>query len=348
MVDLTRIFPVFNEALGSKDSVDQTSEDVSISNKPPTSMPVPAVPRRAAPPRRKKETPKSSDEPPAPSQEEETPVPETKVPLPDSTPNLLADVEGEKAEVPSDGASKPALAAEFSPPQDKDEAPESVRESGLVTERSTSPTLVRSGDHEDVPEDARAPSPPKEEHPLPEEKLAEVVEEGKKEIEELSGIDQPAQDLREPPRRPSGDEEPAESLGVTVEKEEESKVVTAELDAEEDAEDKPEEQPGEEEVDEAARRARITDRLAKSGGFNPFASGPPVRKPSGSSLLERKTSVELPGSFNPNLHEEQEEPAQPLARRDADSLNEEPDLLATETEEGDKPFDTLKQAEGDS
>ena len=31
-----------------------------------------------------------------------------------------------------------------------------------------------------------------------EEKLAEVVEEGKKEIEECSGIDQPEQDLKEP------------------------------------------------------------------------------------------------------------------------------------------------------
>ena len=309
-------------------------------------MPVPAVPRRAAPPRRKKETPKPSDEPPAPSQEEETPVPEAKVPLPDSTPNL-AGVEGEKVEVPSDGDLKPAHTTDPSPPV-KDEAPEPARESGLVTERSTSPTLVRSGDHDNVPEVARAPSPLKEEHPLSEEKLAEVVEEGKKEIEELSGIDQPEQDLKEPPRRPSGDGEPAKPLGTTVEKEEEPKVVTAESDVEEDAEGELEEQPEEEEEDEATRRARISDRLAKSGGFNPFAGGPPVRKPSGSSLPERRASVEAPGSSNPTLHEEQEQPAQPLTRRDADSLNEEPDLLATETEEEDKLFYTPKQAEGDS
>ena len=325
--------------------MDQTSEGVSVSNKPPTSMPVPAVPRRAAPPRRKKETPKPSDEPPVPSQEEDTPVPEAKVPLPDSTPNLLADVEGEKAEVPSDGDLKPAHTTE--PPPAKHEAPEPVEESGLVTERSTSPTLVRSGDHDYVPEDARAPSPPQEEHPLPEEKLAEVVEKGQKEIEELSGIDQPEQDLRESPRRPSGDGEPPEPLGTTVKKEEEPKVVTAEPDAEDDVEDKPEEQPEEEEENEAARRARITDRLAKSGGFNPFAGGPPVRKASGSSLPERRTSAGMPGSFDPTLDEE-EQPAQPSAERDADSLNEEPDLLATETEEENKPFDTLKQAEGDS
>jgi len=311
-------------------------------------MPVPAAPRRAAPPRRKKETPKPSDEPPAPSQEEEISVPEAKVPLPDSTPNLLAGTEGEKAEIQSDGDSKPVHTTDPSPPPVKDETPEQAGKSGLVTERSTSPTLVRSGDHEYVPEDARAPSPSKEEHPLSEEKLAEVVEEGKKEIEELSGIDQPEQDLKEPLRRTSGDGEPAEPLGTTVEKEEKPKVVTAEPDVEEDAEDEPEEQPEEDEEDEAARRARITDRLAKSGGFNPFAGGPPVRKPSGSSIPERRTSVETPGSFNPTLHEEQEQPSQLLARRDADSLNEEPDLLGTETEEEDKAFYTPKQAEGDS
>ena len=310
-------------------------------------MPVPAAPRRAAPPRRKKETPKPSDEPPAPSQEE-APVPEAKVPLPDSTPNLLADAEGEKVEVPSDGGSKPTHAAELSPPPVKGEAPELAGESGLVTERSTSPTLVKSGDHEDVPEDARAPSPLKQDHPLSEEKLAEIVEEGKKEIEELSGIDQPEQDLKEPPRRASGDGEPTELLGTTMEKEEEPKVVTAEPDVEEDAEDEPEELLQEEEEDEATKRARITDRLAKSGGFNPFAGGPPVRKPSGSSLPERRTSVEAPSSSNPTLHEEQEQPAQPLTRRDTDPLDEEPDLLTTETEEGDKHFYTPKQGEGDS
>ena len=327
--------------------MDQTSEDVSTSNKPPTSMPVPAAPRRAAPPRRKKETPKPSDEPPTPSQEEEIPVPEAKVSLPDSTPNLLTGVEGEKAEVPSDGDSKLLHPTDPSPPPVKEEAPEPTSEPGLVTERSTSPTLVRSGDHEEVPENARAPSPSKEEHPLSEERLAEVVEEGKKEIEELSGIDQPEQDMKEPPRRPSGDEEPAELPETTVEKEEELKVVTAESDVEEDAEDRSEEL-SEEEEDPAARRARISERLAKSGGFNPFAGGPPVRKPSGSSLPERRTSVEAPGPFNPTLHKKQEQSAQPLTRGGADSLNEEPGLLATGTEEGDKPFDTLKQAEGDS
>ena len=342
---------MIDEVPGPKDSADQSSEDVSNSNKPPTSMPVPAAPRRAAPPRRKKEAPKPSDEPPAPSQEEETPVPEAKVPLPDSTPNLLADAEGEKAEVPSDGDSKPALTAEPSPPPVKDELPESAGESGLVTERSTSPTLVRSGDHDDVPEDARAPSPAPEEPPvpsLPEEELTEVVEEGKKEIEELSGIDQSEEDPKEPLKRLSSDEEPAKPPGTMVEKEEEPNVLTTEPDVEDSVEDKPDEQPEEEEEDEATRRARITDRLAKSGGFNPFAGGPPVRRSSGSSIPERRTSVETPGSLNPTLHEEEELPAPPLARRDAESLSDEAGLLTTETAEEGKASDILKQAEGDS
>ena len=313
-------------------------------------MPVPAAPRRAAPPRRKKETPKPSEEPPAPPREEETAVPEAKIPLPDSTPNLLADAEGEKTEAPPDADSKPAHTTEPSPPPVKDESPEpAAGESGLVTERSTSPTLVRSGDHEDVPEEARAPSPLKEEHPvsLSEEEPAEVVDEGKKEIEELSGIDQPEQDLKEPLKRLSSHGEPAEPLETMVKEEEEPEVLTAEPDVKEGAEDKPEEQPEEEEEDEATRKARITDRLAKSGGFNPFAGGPPVRKPSASSIPERRTSVETPGSLNPTLHEEQDLPAQPLARRDAESLDDEATLPATETGE-DKPFDTLKQNEGDS
>ena len=335
---------IIDEPLCSKDSADQPSEAVSNANKPPSSMPIPAVPRRAAPPRRKKETPKPSDEPPAPSHEE-TAVPEAKIPLPDSTPNLLANVEGEKTEVLPDVDSKPVHATEPSPPPVKDESPELAKDSGLVTERSTSPTLVRSGDHDDIPEDARAPST--EDKPVPpmsEEKLAEVVEEGKKEIEERSGIDQPEQDLKEPLDQASNEEESTKPLGTALEGEE-SKVLAAEPDVE-DVEDKPEEPLEEAGEDEAARRTRITARLAQSGGFNPFAGGPPVRKPSESSLPGRRTSVESSGSLKPTLHEEQEPLAQPPTR-DIDSLEDETGLLSTETEEGDKPFDTLKQDEGD-
>jgi len=312
-------------------------------------MPVPAAPRRAAPPRRKKDAPKPSEEPPAPPQEAETVVPEAKIPLPESTSNLLADVEGEKTEAPPDIESKPVPTTELSPPPVKDESPESAKDSGLVTERSTSPTLVKPGDHDDVPEDARVPAPLVEDQPVPplsEEKLAEVAEEGKKEIEERSGIDQPEQGLEEPLNEVSGDEEATEQFGTVVEKEH-PKAFTAEPDIKEDAGGGLGEQP-EEEEDEAARRARISARLAKSGSFNPFAGGPPARKPSGSSLPERRTSLESPGPFKPTLHEEQELPTQPLARRDADSLGDEAGLLTTETKEEDKPFDILKSVEGDS
>jgi len=310
-------------------------------------MPVPAAPRRAAPPRRKKDTPKPSEEPPAPPQEEEeTAVPEAKIPLPESTSNLLADVEREKTEALPDIESKSVSTMEPSPPPVKDESPDSAKDSGLVTERSTSPTLP--GDHDEVPEEARIAAPQVEGQPVPplsEEELVEVVEEGKKEIEERSGIDQPEQGLEEPLNEVSSDEETTEPFGTAVEKEH-PKALAAEPDIKEDAESELGEQPEEEE--EAARRARISTRLAKSGGFNPFAGGPPVRKPSESSLPERRTSLESPGPFKPTLHEEQELPAQPLARRDADSLNDEASVLTTETKEEDKPFDTLKSVEGDS
>ena len=311
-------------------------------------MPIPIAPRRAAPPRRKKDTPKSSEEPPALSQEEETEVPEAKIPLPGSTSNLLADAEGEKTEALPDMDSKPVPTTEPSPPPVKDESLEPAKDSGLVTERSTSPTLVKPGDHDDVPEDARVPASPVEDQrtlPLSEEKLTELVEEGKKEIEERSGIDQPEQGLKEPLNEASNDEETTEPSGTAVEKEH-PKALTAEPDTKEDPEGEPGEQ-SEEEENEVARRARIAARLAKSGGFNPFAGGPPARKPSESSLPERRTSLESPGSFKSTLHEEQEPPAQPLARRDTDSLNDEASLLATETKGEDKLFDTLKPAEGD-
>jgi hypothetical protein len=231
----------------------------------------------------------------------------------------------------------------------KDESPETAKDSNLVTERSTSPTLVKSGDHDDVPEDVQAPSPPKEDQPvpsLPEEKVAEVVEEGKKEIEERSGIDQPEEDLKEPPKQVPNDQEPTKPLGAAVEEEEEElKALTDEPDVK-DAEDKPEEQP-EEVEEEATRRAKVTARLAKAGGFNPFSGDPPAREPSESSLPERRTSVESPGPFKSTLHEEQELPPQPLARRDVESLKNEADVPTTETKE-DKHFDALKRAEGDS
>jgi hypothetical protein len=259
-------------------------------------------------------------------------MPEAKIPLPESTSNLLADLEAVKPEVPSDVELKPISIAEPSPSPVKDESPDPAKDSGLVTERSTSPRPVELDDRDDIPEGA-----PMEDQQLPsssEEKLAEE----RKEIEERSGIDQPEQGLEKPFDGVSNDEEP------TMEKEEEApEALTVGLDVEEDVEGKPKEQ-SEEEDDETARRARIAARLAKSGGFNPFAGGAPARKSSESSLPERRASVESSTPLKPTLDEEQE--LQPLARRDADSLGDEAGLLTTEIQ--DKPFDILKQTEGDS
>lgn len=324
--------------------MDKPAGAVSTTHKPPTSMPVPSAPRRAAPPRRKKEPSKSSDEPPAVG---EVVIPGSEIPLPESTSNLLADAEGEKIGEPSDADMKPVPTTEFSPLA-KDKSPEPTDGPSLVTERSTSPTLVRPGDHEDVPEDARAPSPP-ENQPvtsLPEGKPVEIVEEGQKEIEERSGIDQPEQELEEPLAEVSKDEE-FTKLGRAVDGEGEHKALTAEPDLTEDMSEEQLEED-EDEEDEATRRSRIAARLAKSGGFNPFASDPPVRKPSAGSPLEDRTGFETPEPSKPAMHEEQELPAQPVAGGDIDPLHDEIGSPETEAREEEEPFDALKRIEGDS
>lgn len=331
---------VIIQGLRSKDSADKPVGTVSAVHKPPISMPILAVPRRAAPPRRKKESPKPSDEPPT---EEEANVPEAEILLPESTSNLLAEAEAEEAHMPSDLDLKPGPTMESSSLAE-DESPEPVNDTSLVTERSTSPTLVKSGDHEDIPEDARAP--PEEDQPavsLSEEGLAELVEEGQKGIEERSGIDQPELDLEEPLAEVLEDEEPIK-LGSTAGGEDEHEVLRVKPDIAQDTEEQPEE--GDE--DEVTRRAEIAARLAKSGGFNPFAGGPPVRKPSDGSLPERRTSVETLDSLKPTVHEGQEPPAEPLEKGDVDPLNDETEFPTTDETEEDRPFDTLKRVEGDS
>ena len=72
----------------------------------------------------------------------------------------------------------------------------------------------------------------------------------------------------------------------------------------------PEEPAEEPEEDEAARRKRIAERLAKSGGFNPFAGGmpPPVRRESSDSARSpppppRRDSLQEATSPKPSLPE---------------------------------------------
>jgi hypothetical protein len=153
-------------------------------------MPVPAAPRRAAPPRRKKETPKPSDEPPAPSQEEETPVPEAKIPLPESTSNLLADAEGEKAEVPPDVDSKPAPLRNPLLPRSRTNLQSQPKDSGLVTERSTSPTLVKIWRSRRRTRGRSCSCPSKEDQPIPslsEENLLKSLRRGRRRSRNVPG-----------------------------------------------------------------------------------------------------------------------------------------------------------------
>ena len=147
-------FRVANEVLGSKGPVDKSARSISTSHKSPASMPIPAAPRRAAPPRRKK-TPKLSYESPA----------EEEIPLPESTSVLLADA-GLKIQVPPDPGLK-SVPTVGSPPPAKDESPESANDSILVTEKPTLQTLVQDGHHDKVSVDTRAPPPPEEDQPTP-------------------------------------------------------------------------------------------------------------------------------------------------------------------------------------
>ena len=184
------------------------------------------------------------------SQETETPVSDLKISFPESTSNPAADAPGEKSEVPSYVDPKPVHTIESSSPSE-DKALMPAKDSSL----STSPTVVKSGDHIDLPEDPRAPSPSKEDLPhLSEGNAVEVVK-GQREIEEHPGINkhEPDLDLLE--------EEPIES-DKTVNVEVKPKVLTTEPCV---AEGKLEKQP--EEGDEVTRGARNVTSVVKSSSL---------------------------------------------------------------------------------
>lgn len=119
----------------------------------------------------------------------------------------------------------------------------------MVTERSTSPTLVKSGNY-GVPGDVRARTSPEEERQastLLHDAVIELVEEGRKGIEELYGIDQPEQDAVESLAQVSELEEPIELEGV-VGRGQESKAFSTEPGV---LEDKPEQESQEDQEDQA-------------------------------------------------------------------------------------------------
>jgi hypothetical protein len=277
----------------------------------PSSMPVPAVPRRAAPPRRKpaksasplpaaesppesevhiKEEPKST---PSLGEVETVPVPAAKVkeeeiehkaPFLESAPVIIKQEEDDEV----DFSSLPAR-------QDEPTEPHSPEPDSLVRDQPSTKEL-------DAVVQDQIESPPRSDveykHDEPKSGTREELEAvavGEKEIEKLSGIEQPEEALED--------------------------------DAVNNRPAQPEEDEDEDEEGEATRRTRIAERLAKSGGINPFAAGaafasPPGRKASvgsvkkdvdddpssqreGTSVVDppsRKTSIDQPPSRKSSIN----------------------------------------------
>ncbi|KAJ3835415.1 hypothetical protein F5878DRAFT_628000 [Lentinula raphanica] len=181
---------------------------VSTSPRTPSSMPVPAAPRRAAPPRRK--AAKSPAPPPPPTEEQE--------------PAVIAPSTEQEPEVPV--------------PSSVDDEKVGVPDKVIDQTISTKPLVDDVPPESEITEEP-ATIVPVEETPIPTNKTEYQVPET---IEAI----------------------PSVSASVTEEGEAPVPVET-------------------EEEDEASRRKRVAERLAKSGGVNPFAL-PPQRRPSSSAV----------------------------------------------------------------
>ena len=82
-------------------------------------------------------------------------------------------------------------------------------------------------------------------------------------------------------------------------------------------------QEAEAEEDEEVRRKRIAERIARSGGFNPFAGGmppppPPMRRDSADSVRSpRSATSPLPPPRRPSQHDDESRPQPPPQRRES-------------------------------
>ena len=205
------------------------------------SMPVPAGPRRAAPPRKKAAKSPS----PAPQQVLDDQVTQS----PANTPLLGDNVQAQ-------------------------EAVEAAQESREIEELgSRSPELVGSEETE-----ALVSSLKRKDDDEPSQKPTESLHDTVEGEVAASTVDDPSEAVVE-----------AQTVVTTSETEH----------AEEASEDPKSEEPAaeEDEEDEGARRKRIAERLAKSGGFNPF-SGLPPKQPS-LPFTPQATQIEEPAVSSP-------------------------------------------------
>lgn len=149
------------------------------------------------------------------------------------------------------------------------EAVEAVQESKDIEEEgSREPEIVGSQHAEELATSAEKVSETTEDELYHEDEPDQPVEEDST-VTHDEPVEKPEPEV---PALPEASSEP-----VTEEEQ-----VTAEPEhVEEPASEEPQ---AEEEEDEAARRKRIAERLAKSGGYNPFSGLPPVRQPSQRSV----------------------------------------------------------------
>ncbi|GLB38686.1 putative SH3 domain-containing protein [Lyophyllum shimeji] len=257
---------------GSASSSLLSDPEAQQSRSPPTSMPLPSAPRRAGPPRKK--AVKSPEIPPA------AVLAQPLTDSPDSVPT-------------SDPAGAPEMSAVIEESAKKAAAGNLEEEIGEVDKDAVEPTEIVSS-----PENV--PAPPGVEFTKKESVIDEQFDEEDAAQEEdtvpIVGEDSAqlqatVEEALDKTVTPSHSVAIPQEAGVDAHQE--RAVEAEELDAP-DTEDSPSKaEDGREEAvtgaadeseedEEAARRQRIAEKLAKMGGVNPFAA-PPQRRPSGSS-----------------------------------------------------------------
>ena len=250
-------------------------------------MPVPSVPRRAAPPRKK---PASGSLP--------TSVPEATQEQSDSSvtsPRLPTEAKVEEVQ-PIDRVQDTAPVAETEPPPDAEVVKGSKGQPDEVPQDAASPAAEENVEVESataLPQSQAEPSPT----PPQEEALEEEVHEARPPAAVLHDVAEEEQEQEQEQEQGQG-QGPAEA---EAEAEEPTPAHTvSETPAEASAQQAAPEE--EEEEDAAARRKRVAERLAKMGAFNPFAP-PPRRQASSASTgevhdvnAEPEVPVSLPSS----------------------------------------------------
>ena len=228
-------------------------------------MPVPQGPRRAVPPRKKKQTPPAETEAATSSSlDQDTPTPDGSDTVPEgqSVPAPVPD--DEESEVK---AADPTSEVFLSGPAD--ELFESTEQSPVVAALPV--PIPEAG-----PVPPRPASPPVNLHPeYPDE--PEIDTGSTQDLQSPGDAAEPAAPSTPSTSRVSQEEE-SEEVVVPEPGEDESPGLVAEVEVE----------------DETTRRQRIADRVAKMGGFNPFGGQPTLPPPPGEEppSVERKASSE--------------------------------------------------------